>query len=383
MRTLVVVRTLKIGGMERVAVNLADAFAAQGHESHLMFFKARPPQLSPQDKRVHVHHFALSHMMWRSGLGGAVEVAARLGNAVVRKSHFLIAGWWGGHLFRRELARLERHYGHFDRIIFRGMGTFEAIWSFRDSRAFYVLENILNLEPHRDHLAHRKARCLFHGKHLVSVSTGVEHQVGATLKALNVASASLRTITNPCPITEIRTAAKGSSVAESYAPYLLNVARLVPQKNHRLLLQAYALMRTSLPLVLIGDGPLREELEALAAELDIAERVHFVGRLLNPYPWMQHAQLFVLSSRHEGLGIVLLEALACGTPVVSVDCPGGVRDIMHGTLAEYLCEMSPDALAARVDATLELGGYVIDERWLDAFSPSQITAKFLQEPADT
>ena len=382
MRTLVVVRTLKIGGMERVAVNLADAFAAQGHESHLMYFKARPPQLSPQDARVHIHHFSLSREMWRSGLGGGVEIAARLGNAVVRKSHFLLAGWWGGHLFRRELARLERRYGRFDRIIFRGIGTFEAVWSFRDSRACYVLENVLNLEPHQDRLAHRKAYCLFHDKHLVSVSTGVERQVNTALEDLDVVPSSLRTITNPCPIADIRHAAQAESNASKYGPYLLNVARLVPQKNHRLLLQAYAQMRTPLPLVLVGDGPLREELEALAVELDIARRVHFVGRQLNPYPWMSHAQLFVLSSRHEGLGIVLLEALACGTPVVSVDCPGGVRDIMRGALADYLCEMNPGALAARVDAVLENDGYPIDERWLDAFTPSQITAKFLQEPTD-
>ncbi|MDZ7851452.1 MAG: glycosyltransferase [Halomonas sp.] len=183
MRTLVVVRTLKIGGMERVAVNLADAFAAQGHESHLMTFKARPPHLSPQDARVHVHHFALSRAMWRSGLGGAVDIAARIGNAVVRKSHFLIAGWWGGRLFQRELNRLEQRHGRFDRIIFRGMGTFEAIWSFRDPRACYVLENILKMNGQRDRLARLKARCLFHGKHLVTVSTGVERQVDATLRS--------------------------------------------------------------------------------------------------------------------------------------------------------------------------------------------------------
>ncbi len=383
MRTLVVVRTLKIGGMERVAVNLADAFAAQGHESHLMYFKARPPQLSPQDPRVHVHHFALSRAMWRSGLGGGVEIIARLGNAVVRKSHFLIAGWWGGRLFQRELNRLEHRHGRFDRIIFRGIGTFEATWSFQDDRTCYVLENILKMDARHDRLARNKARCLFHGKHLVSVSTGVERQVKAELEELGAIPTSLRTITNPCPIATIRQAAREESSAPELAPYLLNVARLVPQKNHRLLLQAYALMRTSLPLVLVGDGPLREELEALAAELGIAKRVHFVGRQLNPYPWMQHAQLFVLSSCHEGLGIVLLEALACGTPVVSVDCPGGVRDIMRGTLSEYLCEMTPDALAARVDTTLESGGYVIDERWLNAFSPPQITAQFLQEPTDS
>ncbi|MDZ7851453.1 MAG: glycosyltransferase [Halomonas sp.] len=128
---------------------------------------------------------------------------------------------------------------------------------------------------------------------------------------------------------------------------------------------------------------LRKDLEALATALGIADRVHFAGHQLNPYPWMQHARLFVLSSTHEGLGIVLLEALACGTPVVSVDCPGGVRDIMHGELSAYLSEMTPEALAHRVDTTLDAGRYTIDERWLDAFSPTQVTAKFLQEPPDS
>ncbi|MGM0535218.1 MAG: glycosyltransferase [Pseudomonadota bacterium] len=383
MRTLIVVRTLKIGGMERVAVNLADAFAAQGHESHLMTFKVRPPQLSPEDERVHVHHFPLSRAIWRSGLGGAIEIVARLGNALVRKSHFLIAGWWGGHLFRRELDRLERQHGRFDRIIFRGMGTFETVWSFNDPRACYVLENILKMDVRHDRLARRKARCLFHGKHLVTVSTGVERQVAAELDALDVVPRSLRTITNPCPLANIRHAAEADSPAARHAPYLLNVARLVPQKDHRLLLRAYALMRTSLPLVIVGEGPLRQELEDLAAALGIAERVHFVGRQLNPYPWMRHARLFVLSSAHEGLGIVLLEALACGTPVVSVDCPGGVRDIMRGALAHYLCDMTPESLAERVDATLEEDGYPVDERWLEPFSPARITATFLQEPADS
>lgn len=132
MKVLIVVRTLKIGGMERVAVNLADAFAEQGHESHLMYFKPRPPQLAPNNEQVNVHHFALSHAMWASGVGGGIEIAARLFNSVLRKSYFLLSGWWGGKLFSREIRRLERQYGAFDRIIFRGIGTFETVWSFQD-----------------------------------------------------------------------------------------------------------------------------------------------------------------------------------------------------------------------------------------------------------
>lgn len=380
MKVLIVVRTLKIGGMERVAVNLADAFAEHGHESHLMYFKPRPPQLEPSNKRVKVHHFALSRAMWTSGVGGIIEVVARLLNSVLRKSYFLLSGWWGGKLFRREVRRLERQYGAFDRIIFRGIGTFETVWSFQDPRACYVLENIVKTTgSHAPWLERLKARCLFHNKHLVTVSHGVEKQIATAMQTLQVKPSSLRTITNPCPLESIRKAMCEDFPERPNSPYLLNVARLVPQKNHHLLLRAYAKMRTTLPLVIVGEGPLRKELEALAVELGIAARVTFTGRQLNPYPWMHHARLFILSSAHEGLGIVLLEALACQTPIVSVDCPGGVRDIMADELEAYLCEMTPEALAARVDAILDADGYAIDERWLERFSPAHITTAFLQE----
>ncbi|WP_075880509.1 glycosyltransferase [Vreelandella massiliensis] len=380
MKVLIVVRTLKIGGMERVAVNLADAFAEQGHESHLMYFKPRPPQLEPNNERVNVHHFTMSRAIRTSGVGGIIEVAARLLNSVLRKSYFLLSGWWGGKLFHREIRRLERRYGAFDRIIFRGIGTFETAWSFQDPRACYVLENIVKPTPgHAVWLERLKARCLFHNKHLVTVSQGVEKQAATAMQALKVQPRSLRTITNPCPIEDIRKAMVDDCPELPSSPYLLNVARLVPQKNHHLLLRAYAKMRTTLPLVIVGDGPLRNELEALAIELGIAGNVTFAGRQLNPYPWMHHARLFILSSAHEGLGIVLFEALACQTPVVSVDCPGGVRDIMAGELAAYLCEMTPEALSTRVDAVLDTNGYAIDERWLERFSPAKITSAFLQE----
>ncbi|OBA00519.1 glycosyltransferase [Halomonas sp. G11] len=380
MKVLIVVRTLKIGGMERVAVNLADSFAEQGHESHLMYFKSRPPQLEPSNDHVNVHHFELSRAMWTSGIGGIVEIAARLLNSVLRKSYFLLAGWWGGKLFQREISRLERQHGSFDRIIFRGIGTFEAVWSFKDTRACYVLENIVKPTLGHDAWLERlKARCLFHNKHLITVSHGVEKQIATAMQALKVEPLSLKTITNPCPVAAIQQAMKDDFPERPNFPYLLNVARLVPQKNHDLLLRAYAKMKTPLPLVIVGEGPLRKELEALAIELGIAEKVIFAGRQLNPYPWMHHARLFILSSAHEGLGIVLLEALACQTPVVSVDCPGGVRDIMTGELEAYLCEMTPEALAARVDGIIEADGYAIDERWLERFSPAHITSAFLQE----
>ncbi len=94
---------------------------------------------------------------------------------------------------------------------------------------------------------------------------------------------------------------------------------------------------------------------------------------------MKHAELFVLSSKFEGLGIVLFEALACGTPILSVDCPGGVRDIFKGELEPYLCEHNADALAEKMDLVIEQGGYVIKEEWIEDFKPENVVNAFLQK----
>jgi glycosyltransferase involved in cell wall biosynthesis len=114
------------------------------------------------------------------------------------------------------------------------------------------------------------------------------------------------------------------------------VARLDEiQKDHRTLLRAYAqLVRTQgggglrEDLVIVGDGGFRHELEALAMELGVGKRVHFTGYRNNPHAVVARASALVLSSRYEGMPMVLLEALALGKPVISTDCPTGPREIL-------------------------------------------------------
>jgi glycosyltransferase involved in cell wall biosynthesis len=80
-------------------------------------------------------------------------------------------------------------------------------------------------------------------------------------------------------------------------------------------------------LTLLGEGPLRAALEQLAKHRGVADRVRFVGFQKNPYPFFVQADAFVLSSRYEGFPNVVLEALACGTPVIATPAPGGVAEI--------------------------------------------------------
>ena len=95
------------------------------------------------------------------------------------------------------------------------------------------------------------------------------------------------------------------------------------------MLRAFAeLKEPQARLMLIGNGPLETELKAFSRSLGIADRVIFPGFEPDPTPFYKTADLFVLSSDYEGFGNVIIEALACGTPVVSTDCPTGPAEIL-------------------------------------------------------
>ncbi|WP_250148063.1 glycosyltransferase [Halomonas jincaotanensis] len=378
MRTLVVVRSMKMGGMERVAVNLADAFAQAGHESHLLSFRRVNTPLAPEHPEVEQHHLALRWWTRLTGLGLVLELLVRLFlNPIVKRSLFLGTGIMGGVVFRLWLSAFERRHGRVDRIVFRGIGTFELVWSFRNVRARYVLENILHVRG-TNWRRRLFARCLYHGRHLVTVTEGVTESVREAMRAWHFQPASLEVIVNPCPVESIRRQMREPEPDLPDGPYIVNVARMVPAKDHALLLRAYARSGITLPLVLVGDGRERGPLEALAGELGIAERVLFAGQRANPYPWLHHARLFVLSSRFEGMGIVLFEALACGTPVLSVDCPGGIREILKGELASCVVPHDEESLAEGIRTAVKDEKPAIKERWLDDFRPETVANAFLK-----
>lgn len=139
-------------------------------------------------------------------------------------------------------------------------------------------------------------------------------------------------------------------------PTILTAARLLPIKDLPTLLRAFAVLTGSRParLVILGDGPERERLEGLAHRLGIAPRVDFAGHQANPYAYMARADCFALSSINEGLGNVLVEAMACGTPVASTDYPVGARDILDGGRLGGLSPVGDhEALARSIAAILD------------------------------
>jgi len=109
---------------------------------------------------------------------------------------------------------------------------------------------------------------------------------------------------------------------------IVAAGRLTPQKDFDLALRAFALAPGPSRLVILGEGPLRRQLEATARRLGIADRVEMPGHVADIRPWLDEARLFLLSSRWEGYGAVVIEALAAGRPVVATDCSPATHELL-------------------------------------------------------
>ena len=161
------------------------------------------------------------------------------------------------------------------------------------------------------------------------VSTDLERQLGFD-------RGTVTTIYNPVIDRELLAKSKMEVdhpwLQSGEIPVFLSVGRLTAQKDFANLIRAFALVREqkATRLIILGEGELRPQLEELALELGVKEDIDLPGFADNPYGYMNRATAFVLSSRYEGLPTALIEAMACGCPVVSTDCPSGPQEILSG-----------------------------------------------------
>jgi len=296
------------GGAERVMVTLANAFAERGYTVDLVLVTATGPYVDEVSSAVNVVNLARKRVI--TSLPGLVQYLQR------RKPAALLSAMSHANL----VALLAKKIASCNtRIIVSERSNISILARQKRDIHFFVIR-FLN-------------RYLYRGADVIhAVSYGV---CEATAKELRLPIERIHVVYNPVVTQKILRMSHDTVelrwLVKDERPFILAAGRLTKSKDFGTLIRAFALMQSKINarLVIMGEGELRSDLEQLISEYSLQNSVLLPGFVENPFVVMRLAQLFVLSSAWEGLPNVLIQAMACGTPVVSTDCPSGPAEILE------------------------------------------------------
>ena len=315
-KILLLIPHLGGGGAEQVTALLAAGLSERNYEVHLGLVTQSLPVQHALPSSVQIH--ALSAPRVRHGAMRILALVRRLRPDVILSGmfhlNFLV-------LMLRPLLPTRT------RVIVRQNGTVSASLK-ADALPWYI--SLLY------RLLYRFADCV------VCQSRAMADDLVAEL---GLASRHVAVLPNPIDFEQFTTADEPADWPGP-GPHLLAVGRLSPEKGLDLLLKAFAVIRRDHPpisLVILGKGPDESKLKNLAADLLISDAVHFAGHVDRPARFYAAADLFVLSSRHEGMPNALIEALAAGLPVVATPASGGVVDLLRRRTDAWLAQDTGEA----------------------------------------
>lgn len=350
--------SLRGGGAERVFTNLSNELVRRGWKIDMVLVRAEGKFLSDVSQKVQVHDLS----------------SPRTLRSLFRLREFLEA---------RRPRLLVSALPHANLV---------ALWAvaFSNWKMPVVLTEHNNLSKTSLHASRRTApilpilmRCFYpRADAIVAVSSGVAREL---ITCLRLDPERIQVIYNPivCP-NILRKADEPVShpwLLEKRDKVILAAGRLTKQKGFDTLLRAFAVVRRTIPakLIILGEGEERKSLHNLAVQLGIGDDVDMPGFADNPYSYMRAADVFVLSSRWEGLGSVLVEALAVGTAVVSTDCPHGPSEILQGGKLGRLCAVDDvDAMAKAILETLRDAAHPVDPSCIREFTTDRAVDQYVR-----
>lgn len=333
-RIAVFIPSLRGGGAERVMVSLADYFARKGRSVDLVLAQAQGPYCDSVPSNVRVVDLKARRVAFALPALCAYMRRERPRAVLSAMAHANVVSVLARALSGVD-ARLVLSERNTPRCDLAGLSPLGR-WLMRSAmRAFYPRADLVT-----------------------AVSQGVADDL-ARVARLDVGA--IRVLPNPIVSEELLAQARQTprhawlvAQGSSRPPVVLAAGRLSAQKDFETLLEAFSLIQTpKARLIVLGEGERRAALAARAQELGVAERVSFPGFEKNPFAFMRACDVFVLSSRFEGLPGVLIQAMACGARVVSTDCPSGPFEILEGGKWGRLSPVgNASALAQAIDAAL-------------------------------
>lgn len=324
-RLAVFLPSLAGGGAERVTLNFAGAAVQRGLPVDLVLSTVTGPYLSEVPSTINVVDLGASRVL--TSLPGLRQYLRRVRPDAMftAMSHANIVAIWA-----RKLA------GVSTRLIVSEHDTLSVV-----TREAKIWRSRLSPQLIRRYYPSADG--------IIAVSSGVADDLAAFT---GLPRTSIDVVYNPVITPEVVTAARAEMdhpwFAPGQPPVVMGIGRLTQKKDFVTLLEAFATARRSTParLMILGEGPERADLGALVVALGLEADVAMPGFVDNPYAYLSRASLFVLSSRWEGLPTVLIEAMYCGTPVVSTDCPSGPDEILRGGRYGRLIEVGDAAAMA-------------------------------------
>lgn len=324
---------LEGGGTERVFVHLANGLVARGLAVHLVLANAVGPFLSELQPQVNVVNL---------GCGAVWRVIPSLVSALRRiQPCAVLAGISHANVTATIAHRLA---GSRARLVLSEHAHLSSVVRLYPGLRMRVTRRLMRLTYPMAHT-------------VVCVSEGVVADLRQHLSACDT-----RTVVVYNPVVDETLMAKASMepahpwLRQKDEPVVLAAGRLIAQKDFAMLLEAFALLRARRParLLILGEGELRSALVAQAQRLGISDWVEMPGFEPNPFSAMRAAGLFVLSSCFEGLSCVLIEAMACGTRVVSTRCPSGPEEVLEdGRWGRLVPVGDTLSMAAAMDKALD------------------------------
>lgn len=352
-RVLLLLGWLNGGGAERVAVQLANDLHGEGMEVRMGLLRRAGRYLNSVDPaRLHVRRWC---ERWFPSDGASATF--------YRPDRFLRSVTVGPLAFRSIVREVDpdvivsfcKGPNVLTWLALRGMGAERPRWIAREGNNILRSARQDGRDRARRGLEHRLVRNTYRAADCVLANSD---QLARTLgEAFELPRDKLRVMRNPVDIDGIRARAAEPPGDAPPGPLIVSAGRLTVQKGHDNLLRAFAgsRFRDSHRLAVIGEGPDHDALRQLAARLGIADRVHFLGFRANPWALMARAELFVLPSRWEGFPNALLEAMACGAPVLATDCCFGPGEMIeHGESGWLVPPDDPEALRAGMDRLLTM-----------------------------
>lgn len=321
------------GGAERVMLNLAQGFAERGYAVDLVLATKTGPYLGDVPDSVRLVGLDRSRV--------SLSVPKLISYLSAERPEVVISAMTHCNVAAIAASLLSR-------------GSIPVI----GTEHVALLESQIHMDRRVEWLLQPLARILYpRARCIIAVSYGVANQLYASLK---LEKEKLAVVYNPV-VGESLLQSSNERLDDpwfeaSAPPVVLAVGRLSTQKDFGTLVRAFSLVRRrrQARLLILGEGEKRDELQRLVDALSLSTDTQLMGFVRNPYKYMKNAKVFVLSSRYEGLGNVIIEAMACGTPIVSTDCPSGPAEILeNGRWGRLVPVGDAEAMASAIEAVLD------------------------------